>query len=167
MPQLFFDEIGFFHLLTSIFSLLFGSIVLFSKKGTKRHKQFGYAYVVNMLGVLISALFIYRLFGGFGVFHFLAVFGLVYLLVGVLPALFRIKNWIKWHVYFMYWSVIGLYAAFVAEVAVRIPNSAFWWMVGLGTALVTIIGGRYYGKNKDFWMGMGDKLIPKNTSTIK
>lgn len=153
MQHLFHDGVGLFHLFTSIFSLIFGSIVLFNTKGTKRHKLFGYAYTINMLGVLISALLIYRLFGGFGVFHFFAVAGLIYLVVGILPVLLRTKNWIRLHVYFMYWSVIGLYAAFVAEVAVRIPDTAFWWMVGIGTFFVSIIGGRYYRNNKDFWMG--------------
>lgn len=159
MTQIIHDEIGLIHLIGSILALVFGSIVLLTPKGTKKHKFFGYAYVVNMLIVLITALFIYRLFGGFGVFHFIAVIGFVYLLVGVLPVLFRTKNWVKLHIYFMYWSVIGLYAAFIAEVAVRIPNTIFWWMVGIGTAVVTVIGGHYYRKKKDIWLSIGEKLI--------
>ena len=90
------------------------------------------------------------------------------MLVGILPVLLRTKNWIKLHVYFMYWSVIGLYAAFVAEVAVRIPNTAFWWMVGIGSVLVSVIGGRFYGRNKDFWMGDNSKgFIQKATKSGK
>lgn len=152
MNQLAGDWIGLIHIFTSILSMVFGAAVLVTPKGTKIHKRMGYAYTLNMLLVLITALMIYRLFGGFGPFHIIAIIGFIYIIGGILPAFFRISNWLKYHVYFMYWSVIGVYAAFVAEVAVRLPNSPFWWMVGLGTLVVTIIGGILYGKNKDLWL---------------
>lgn len=154
MNQLTGNWIGVIHLLSSILAMIFGLTVLCSTKGTSIHKKLGYTYTINMLVVLVTALFIYRLFGFFGPFHYIAIIGFLYLAGGILPVLFRLKNWIKFHVYFMYWSVIGLYAAFVAEVAVRIPNSKFWWMVGIGTGIVTILGGIIYAKKKKKWFSI-------------
>lgn len=51
----------------------------------------------------------------------------------------------------MYWSVIGLYAALVAEVLVRVPNTPFWWMVGVGVAVVTGFGTYFYVRKKKQW----------------
>ena len=154
MNQITGDWIGVVHLLCSIISMIAGALVLSIKKGTIIHKRLGYFYTLNMLIVLITALMIYRLFGTFGPFHYIAVIGFLYITGGILPVLFRPNNWIKFHVYFMYWSVVGLYAAFVAEVAVRVPNSAFWWMVGIGTALVTVFGGIAYAKHKNKWFNI-------------
>ena len=156
MDHIIGDWIGGLHLLSSILAMIFGGVILLSQKGTKRHKLIGYAYSLNMFIVLVTALFIYRLFGRFGPFHIIAIVGFFYLIIGLLPALFRSKSWIKKHVYFMYWSVVGLYAAFFAEVAVRIPGTQFWWMVLLGTIIVTIAGGIAYGKMKDQWMSIGN-----------
>lgn len=43
MENLVGDTIGLIHLISSIFALIFGAIVLIMKKGTKKHKQIGYA----------------------------------------------------------------------------------------------------------------------------
>jgi uncharacterized membrane protein len=148
------DWIGLLHLTSSLFAMAYGALVLLSPKGGARHKLWGYCYTVAMFTVLVSALFIYRLFGTFGPFHFIAVIGFVYLITGLMPALLRSKNWLKIHVYSMYWSVIGLFAAFFAEVAVRIPNNDFWWIVLLGTILGTVGGEIAYGKFKDHWLSV-------------
>ena len=154
MNNLTGDWIGILHLVSSILSMIFGAAVLFSNKGTQFHRQIGYAYTANMLIILVTALFIYRLFGSFGPFHYLAVIGFFYLAGGMIPAIFRLKNWIRFHVYFMYWSVVGLYAAFMAEVAVRIPNVSFWWMVGIGTGIVSFLGGVLYSRKKHLWFNI-------------
>lgn len=146
------DWIGVLHVSSSILAMLFGGWVLVARKGTKKHKLSGYLYALNMLIVLVTALFIYRLFGKFGPFHYIAVVGFIYLMVGLLPAFFRSKNWVKLHVYCMYWSVVGLYAAFFAEIAVRLPGTEFWWMVFAGSLIVTILGGIAYGKHKKRWV---------------
>lgn len=146
------------HLLASILALISGTVVLFSQKGTIQHKIVGYVYLISMLVVLTTALMIYRLFGGFNIFHFIAIVGLLYIVAGFLPVLIRPKNWIKRHVYFMYWSVIGLYAAFVAEIMVRIPSTPFWWMVGIGVAMVTATGVYFYEKNKNKWNNINNNM---------
>ena len=44
-----------FHLGTAISALIFGACIFFTRKGSRLHKQAGYAYFFNMLGLNISA----------------------------------------------------------------------------------------------------------------
>lgn len=150
------SEIGLVHLLFSIFAMISGSFVLFTAKGTKLHRNIGYAYVVLMLGVNITALMIYRLTGSFGLFHAFAIWGIVAITIGFASAFFRkpAKNWLVFHYYFMYWSVIALYAAFAAEMAVRVPEKPFWTMVGIASGAVSVISTVAYFIVKKRW----DKL---------
>lgn len=150
------SEIGLVHLVFSILAMLLGSFILFTEKGTKKHRQIGYFYVFFMLGVNITALMIYRLNGRFGLFHVFAIWSLFAVSVGILTAFFRrpVKNWLVFHYYFMYWSVIALYAAFAAEMSVRIPQTPFWSMVGISAGLVSVISTIVYLRIKGRW----DKL---------
>lgn len=146
MHTLFHDEIGFVHLLASILALASGSQVLLMKKGTRMHKQIGYLYAFSMLIVCVSAFFIYRLFGGFGVFHVAAIVGFLTLLAGMLPIMLKRPQgkWLRLHYAFMYWSVIGLYAAFISELLTRIPDTPFYGMLGLATMGVMLIANICY-----------------------
>lgn len=156
MRQIVFSEIGLIHLIASISALFFGTLVLITEKGTKRHKQIGYAYAVSMLGVIATALMIYRLFGRFGVFHVAALVSGLTLLGGIIPAILRkpAKSWFRLHYSLMYWSVIGLYAAFVAEVLVRIPQTPFFRMVGIASFGVAAMGGIFFGIYSKKWSNM-------------
>lgn len=153
MRQIIFSEIGLIHLIASISALIFGTMVLVLTKGTKFHKQIGYVYAVSMLGVLATAFMIYRLFGRFGIFHITAMISTISLLGGMLPVILRkpVNSWLNWHYGFMYWSVIGLYAAFVAETMVRIPQTPFYGMVGFASFGVTVIGVIIFGIYKKKW----------------
>ena len=60
----------------------------------------------------------------------------------------------------MYWSIMGVYGAFVSETLVRmpkvviesgIPNSVFYNMTGIGTAIVMGLGVYFFLKNKSKW----------------
>ena len=135
------SNIGWFHFITSVLAMLFGTMVLLSKKGTKRHKQMGYVYVVNMILLNVSSFFIVN-FGGFSVFHFFAIISLIGVFGGVMPAIRKKKNWFAYHFYFMNWSVVGLYCAFWAEVGTRFVGNMqqFWWMVALATFVTAFIG---------------------------
>jgi len=116
------NPVGWLHLIASILALVFGTWVLITLKGTRAHRRVGYLYAVSMVALLATAFLIYRLFGRFGVFHVAAVVSAVTLACGMIPAVLRRpKNWLDLHFSFMYWSVFGLYAAFVAEMAVRLP----------------------------------------------
>lgn len=116
------SAIGWLHLIASILALIFGTWVLITSKGTRAHRRVGYLYTVSMILLIATAFLIYRLFGRFGLFHVAAVVSAVTLAGGMIPAVLRRpKGWLGLHFSFMYWSVFGLYAAFVAELAVRLP----------------------------------------------
>ena len=95
-----------------------------------------------MAVLIVTAFLIYRLFGTFGLFHIAAVVSAVTLVAGMVPVVTRWprNNWLGYHFSFMYWSVLGLYAAFVAETLTRIPRTPFFQMVGVATGSVMLVG---------------------------
>jgi uncharacterized membrane protein len=143
------NPIGFVHVLTSIASLVLGTWIIASRKGTKRHKKLGYGYVASMALVNASAFGIYHMLGVFGPFHIAALISSVTLIAGIVPAIRRKpkENWIMKHFTYMYYSVIGLYAAFASEVIVRVPGIRFWWSV-MGATFIIIFVGVYFFKNQ-------------------
>lgn len=153
MENIVGDEIGLIHLISSCLALIFGTYILVAKKGTKLHIKIGYLYVISM-GILIGTAFmIYRLFNGWGIFHYTTLVSLISIVLGMVPIWTKKpkNNWKYLHFTFMYWSVIGLYAAFAAETLVRIPKSPFYGMVGLATGGIMLIGGIIFGINKKKW----------------
>jgi uncharacterized membrane protein len=152
--------IGRLHLISALLALVLGAAVLWIKpKGTRRHRQLGYAWVACMLFLNISALTIYRLFGGFGPFHAAAIISLS----TIIPAFWcarqarasRLRRdlkararWLEKHYYLMTFSYVGLVAAAVSETATRLPatrfrpgqGAAFGLAVGAGTVLVMSVG---------------------------
>ena len=154
MENLVGDTTGLIHLISSLFALIFGAMILIMKKGTKRHKQIGYAYVISMAILLTTAFLIYRLFNGWGIFHYATIASLVTTALGMVPIWTKKPTniWVFRHFTFMYWSVIGLYAAFASEVLTRIPETPFFGMVGLATGIIMILGGVFFGINKPKWI---------------
>lgn len=145
--------LGEIHLYSALLATLFGTLILTGKKGTKLHKKIGYAYSVNMLIVNITAFMIYRLFGTFGIFHYAAIISLLTLILGVVPLMIkRSQRHIVWHIHYMYWSVIGLYAAFVSESLTRIPDKPFFTMLGIAVTITMIAGNIGFRKNKNQWV---------------
>jgi uncharacterized membrane protein len=135
------STLGWFHLGAATLALATGTAVLATRKGTRRHKKVGYLYVASMLLVCGSALGIYRLTGGFGIFHVAAVTGFLTLAAGMAPMF--VARWKKYravHLWFMYYSVLGLYAALFSELSVRIPARPFYEMVGIATGAVFLTG---------------------------
>lgn len=164
MQNLTGNWIGFTHLIFSITSLIFGTLVIVGRKGTPAHKKFGYIYVIAMTLTNLSAFMIYRLFGSFGLFHIAAIFSLATTYSGMIPMWLKKPNvgWKYFHFTFMYWSIIGLYMALVAELMTRIPSTPFFFMVGLAMTIVMIIGLFYYRRMKRHWMGIfGLEVAPK------
>ncbi|MCX2679069.1 DUF2306 domain-containing protein [Galbibacter sp. EGI 63066] len=156
MEYLVGDIYGLIHLISSIIALVAGTLALFMKKGTIRHKQIGYVYVISMVLLLLSAFMIYRLFNGWGVFHYATIASLLTISLGMIPIWTKkpTKKWKYMHFSFMYWSVIGLYAAFVAEVLTRIPETPFFGMVGISFVIITLAGGVFFGVNKSKWSSL-------------
>lgn len=145
--------LGWFHFLTALIAMLAGAYVLFKPKGTKRHKQVGYIYVSSLLLVCASAMGIYNLTGKFGIFHILAIIGFLTLVAGMIPMFLKnIKNKHKvFHLWFMYYSVLGLYAAFASELSVRIPEKPFYAMVGIASGGIFIIGSLFIFWKEKVW----------------
>lgn len=138
--------VSLLHIAASSAALVLGVWVLLVPKGGLRHRRLGRSYAIAMLVVNATAFGIYRLFGGFGPFHVAAVVSLLTLLAGMRPVLQRPRQaqWATTHMIFMYWSVAGLYAAFVSELIVRIPQrpgAYFGLLVGLASGVVLLTAG--------------------------
>ena len=170
LENLISSSIGGIHLFFAMLALVLGTMVLFKTKGTATHKRIGYSYILSMLGVNITALMIYRLFGSFGIFHWMAIASLLTIIAGMIPMfLKKPASYISLHFNFMYWSVFGLYAAFMAETCVRfpdvviesgIPNHVFYNMTGIASGITIGIGFFIsFWKRKD-WIKF-DKSIKK------
>lgn len=147
------STLGWFHLTTALLAMFSGAFVLATRKGTKRHKQVGYLYVLSMLLVCGSAMGIYHLTGTFGIFHITAIVGFLTLAGGMIPMLMKNidRKYKAIHIWFMYYSVLGLYAAFASELIVRIPDKPFYAMVGIATGSIFLIGTLFILKKENVW----------------
>ncbi len=168
MDKLIGDNFGLTHLISGVFALIFGGLVILMKKGTKIHKRVGYFYVFSMTVLILSSFGIYRLFGKFGLFHYLSLVSTFSLVAGMLPMFKKIKTPKDYETHFkrMYWSVVGLYAAFAAESFVRIPKfGSFWTAVAWSFVLIFIICFVTFIKMRPVWskkFGKGRTITSEN-----
>ena len=132
--------IGLMHLITALLAILIGALVVLSRKGTRTHKWLGRAYVGMMVALNVSAFLIYELFGGFGLFHWMALFSLLSVLVGYIHARSRKPGWKVQHAYFMSGSYVGLVAALAAETLTRYISLPFFSGVALISISVIFLG---------------------------
>jgi uncharacterized membrane protein len=140
--------IGWVHVGLAFLALGLGATAFIVRQGTQRHRQLGYAFLTAMLGLNGSAFLMHRFNGGWGPFHLFAVISLVSLSLAVAPMVKRRKGWLIQHYYWTCWSYVGLVAALVVEIGVRLPGAAsspavFTAVIGGGTAAVTITGGYF------------------------
>lgn len=135
-------SIGGLHTTLAIAALVTGAVVLLRRKGGTWHRRLGWVYAISMLGLNLTALAIYELFGRFGPFHAAALLSLGTVIMGVIPAWQRRPRhqWLERHYYWMTWSYVGLLAAAASEAVTRIPETPFWWMVLVATAVIVAIG---------------------------
>lgn len=147
------SSLGWFHLIMALLAMVAGAFVLAAKKGTLQHKRVGYSYVVAMVLVCGSALGIYNLTGRFGLFHIMAIISSITLALGMIPLFLKKlpRKYKAVHVWFMYYSVLGLYAAFASELSVRVPEKPFFAMVGIATATVFVVGTAFIMKKEKIW----------------
>jgi uncharacterized membrane protein len=136
------DGLGLVHTALGTAALLLGLALFSTAKGTARHRRLGQLYVTRMVLLNLTALFIYELFGRVGPFHFAALFSITTVVAGFVPALLRRPRggWIEIHALTLSWSYVGLVAAFLAEVAVRVPGSPFWPAVIVSMLVAVGIG---------------------------
>lgn len=149
------STLGAVHTVFAFLALLFGAVVLRLPKGTRWHRTWGHAYVFSMAGLVVTALFVYRLTGTFGPFHLAALVAGATVLLGVGSVLLRRPRtgWMSAHATWMSWSYVGLVAAFVAETSSRwvLPRmepflrenqlgGAFWTVVAVASLLVGVVG---------------------------
>jgi uncharacterized membrane protein len=132
--------LGLAHLAIALLAIVSGTLVLLSRKGTRRHRWLGRAYVCAMIGVNLTAFSIYELFGGFGLFHWMALASLLTVLGGYIPARSRKPGWKTRHAYFMAGSYVGLIAALAAEILTRTPWLAFEHAVAVASFVVISVG---------------------------
>ena len=162
MENIISGTTGFIHLIASIVALVTGLIVLTTTKGTKKHKQIGYVYSISMILLNVTAFMIYKLYREFGIFHWFATMSCLTLFAGLYPVFTRrSKNYLLIHFNFMYWSVIGLYCALMAEIFSRLPKyiltetgqpmTIFYKGVGIGIGVVMTVGVVLFAKYKPKW----------------
>lgn len=157
MPQ---DFIGWLHTIAAVIALLSGSLILAKSKGTILHIKTGRVYGISMLIVCTTSFMIYRVHDTFGILHIFAVISTITLVLGMTPMYFKgFKYPIIVHLSWMYWSVIGLYCAFAAEVFTRLPvifdikntYGIFYGLIGFSAGIVGLIGSRFFKKKKKVW----------------
>ena len=136
------DPLGAAHSFFGVAALVLGLAVVFRRKGTHTHRRMGQAYVLAMLLLNVTALTIYDLYGRFGPFHVAALISLATIVAGYIAVYKRRpqRAWVSVHAIFMAWSYVGLLAAFIAEIAVRVPGVRFGPGVMVTTVLVTAGG---------------------------
>src|SRR5688572_27494243 len=134
------DPLGAAHTAFGLGAVLLGLAVVLMKEGTPSHRRVGIVYMLAMLLLNGTAFLIYDLWGRWGPFHNLALVSLITLVCGVVPVwLRRPKAWLGLHGTFMSWSYAGLIAAFLSEIAARIPGVGFVPGVIVPSVLVTAI----------------------------
>lgn len=152
--------LGQLHLASACIAIATGAAVLVIRpKGTRWHRWLGWLYAGSMLALNVTALLIYRLFGGFGPFHAAAIVSLIGVVAGVHAAR-RARSsrtaremaarsvWVERHYQWMTWSYVGLIAAFASEAITRLPafrpvfgaGRAFGIAVGVATLVIVAIG---------------------------
>lgn len=161
MDDFVHSSTGLIHVLTAMAAMVVGTLVLLIKKGTRIHRLFGYLYFYLMLTLNGTAFMLYGLFGTFGPFHVAALVSLATLLAGFIPVIRRkpSNKWLIQHFTFMYFSIVGLYAAFASETLTRIPKTPFFTMVFIASFLITLAGVFLYKKMRPQWSNI---LSPKS-----
>lgn len=158
------------HLIAGCSALVFGLAMLLMKKGTPTHRKIGYVYVVSMAVLIISSFGIYRLFGKFGLFHALSLVSTFSLVAGMLPMFKKTRTARDYESHFsrMYFSVVGLYAAFAAESFVRVPRfGGFWQAVAWGSVLIFIICFVVFVRMRPAWSAkFGRGRIQSNNQSL-
>ncbi len=137
---------GSIHTVLASLSIVVGAVQLLRPKRGAPHRARGYAYVYAILIADGAAMLLYRFTGAFNIFHLGAMVNFVFVIVAIVPVLRtpRPANWTLRHYNFIAWSYVGLIAAALTEVIVRLSHPATrgmaWSLTAVVTVLVTAIG---------------------------
>jgi uncharacterized membrane protein len=113
--------LGVMHVIAALAALASGAFVISWRKGGPVHRMVGLGYVFAILVTNMSALLLYHLTGHFTLFHAFALVSLVSTLWALAMPLARPRNWLSRHVRAMAWSYLGLLAATLNEIVIRLP----------------------------------------------
>ena len=119
--------LGLAHVVAVTSALVLAFVVLALPKGTSRHVALGAAYVAVLTSGNVAALLVREQSGDLGPFHLLAVISLLTIAGGVVTSPRRRRGSDTAHGHFMLWSVVGLTAAGLAQLAgASFPRQAPW-----------------------------------------
>lgn len=97
------------HTLAAVLAVAIGGVNLASEKGTARHKALGWAWMVMMVFVTVSSIFIRELnAGGFSWFHGLTAWTMFCMVVSIVALR---KGQVRTHAGFMVGTMIGAITA--------------------------------------------------------
>jgi len=139
-------DLAFAHVGFGLAAIAVGGVVLLRRKGTGIHRIIGYTYVGCILGVNTTALAMHRFIGTIGPFHLFVLISLVCTGVGFYHAFSKRPpgRWLEGHYYGMCFSYVGLLAATMAEILVRVPyfkaHLSGWRQVALAVLSAFIVG---------------------------
>ncbi|MGF1607399.1 MAG: DUF2306 domain-containing protein [Rhodothalassiaceae bacterium] len=151
---------GGIHLIGALVALVLGPVLFLRRKGTRFHRLAGYAFVLAMLVVNITALATYDFTGGPNLFHGFAVLSLAALLPGFYAIQRAVRTgeprYLELHVRLMIWAYYGLAAAGFAQIATRLALS-----VGLKSGLTFALFGLIYGVSGALTGWWTRRAVPK------
>ncbi len=163
--------LGIFHAAFGVLALLLGFLILLMRKATRVHIRLGWAYAGCILGLDLSALWIFNLTGGVNFFHIVAVINLAMLVMGLLQVRFRWRNWLWRHYQYMAWSYASLVGATSNEGFVHVPflirlkEQTTPWLPGIVmVAILVVTGAVIFGMQRRmlsrYGEGKDDRISP-------
>jgi uncharacterized membrane protein len=119
--SLIIDSIAAVHVISSVFALAIGMPILAANKGDKAHIARVRLFVIAMIILNVTALFIYR-YDGFSLPHWFAIVSLPIIIAGFWLARKKpFKNWQRGHIFCMVFSYYLLLAGAINEAFLHLP----------------------------------------------
>ncbi len=131
------------HVLAASVALASGAVVLIAPKGTRFHKRVGCVFALSLLLTNGTAALMYNLTGTVNFLHVFILVSMGSLLYGM--AAIR-RRQVATHLRGMTGAALGVWAAGVAELTVRVlpgiasPQAIIWTAAGTGVAFFFLIG---------------------------
>lgn len=113
----------FVHAFCGLFALGAGAVLFVQPKRTPLHKRLGHYYAATLVVVDVTSWLLYFIRGStLNAFHVLALANLFALSWGIATAILRKPHgkWYRHHYYLISWSYVGLVAATLVEIALKV-----------------------------------------------